>query len=79
MYETINSTHLEKNFISGTIFEAIVGYVLDSITKGKRFQKRESTPVKISSFIHILDQQTTLKMSEHNVLRFHGESTGDKS
>lgn len=34
-----------KNFISGTIFEATVGYMLDPVTKGKRFQERESSPV----------------------------------
>ena len=29
-----------------TIFEAIIGYMLDTITKGKRFKDRESIPVK---------------------------------
>lgn len=42
----INSIHLGKNLIPVTIFEAVIGYMLDTITKGKRFKDRESILVK---------------------------------
>lgn len=37
--------------------------MLDSTEKGEKFQDRESTLVKRSSFIHTLGKQTQLKIT----------------
>lgn len=62
--KTINLMHLGKISIRVTICETVVGYMLDSTAKGEKFQDRESTLVKRSSFIHTLGKQTKLKITE---------------
>lgn len=44
--QIINTMLPVKILIPITMLEAVIGQMLDSITKGKRFQDRESTLVK---------------------------------